>query len=391
MVIKYFITCLVIAFAFNTVSAQHKYHPFSIEGQYGITDTLGNEVIKPSYNYITTISAKNQFYLQDFSDKPDIIFDAKTGTKQLYESVYDNKVQIDNVPYSIVSNKGKKILLSEKSNKTIALTRDYSGFENIGQYIIATYYAQDPFVSGGKDKDGNFLPPPIRASRNNYVVLANDESLKTIVDKPFDKYLALYIVPGENKEQNEEEGETIAKVVEIVLTAPNDNSASSFDYIVLSNGNNHQLYNGNMGLVESFVLPEADEEKLLQFCEKTLEVKLDTRSADAPGMLMNAPPMMASIGGNNKQPETKKPFKPYFYIKTLDIGITIFALQETEEISKRIFEASAKTKVRLNDRDCTIRVYVEGKDEASSFDYNPKTGIIYLPKMYLSKLGITLI
>lgn len=379
---------LMLSATLNFAKAQQKYYVFEVNGKYGITDTLNNESIKPIYSYRSLVPAKNEIYLQDFSEKPDIIFNAKTGTKQLYESVYNGKVFIKDVPYSIVTSKGKKFLLSEETAKTIPFSRDYDEFYSAGKYIIAKYYAQDPFVSGGKDKNGRFLPPKIREIKRHHAVLSNDETLKTVVDKGFDKYLPLYKRPEEKKDDN------IVKVETITLSLPVKESNPIFDYIILSQGNNHRLYNAKMVLVKAFVLAKPDEEKLFDYAEKLLKVKLSTMASEQHGMV-SAPPMMASPSmgrsrNSEKEPEVKKPFKPFFYVKTLENGNTIFALQETEEISKRIFEANANVKVRLYERDCTIRISIDGKED-SSFSYNPKTGDIYLPKAYLTALGIKLI
>lgn len=369
-----------------TTFAQQKYREFKVNGQYGITDTLANEVIKPSYKFATVIPAKNQIYLQDFSDKPDIIFNTKTGAKALYKSLYANEVQIKGVPYSAVTDKGKKFLLSEETDKIIPITRDYDEFYSAGNYIIAKYYAQEPFVSGGKDKNGRFLPPPIREMKRHHVVLTNDETLKPVVDKGFDKYLFLYKRPEETKDDR------IVRMETVTLTLPVKENSPIFDYIILSQGNNHRLYNAKMVLVKAFVLAKPDEDKLFEYAEKQLNAKLSTMPSEKNGY-KSAPPMMGPSGpGRNsqQQPEEKKPFKPFFYIKKLENGITIFALQETDEISKRIFEAKANVKISLYERGCTITIRKDGKED-SKFYYNPKTGEIYLPKAYLAEVGITLI
>lgn len=378
---------LILLFVANLVTAQQKYYAFSINGKHGITDTLGNEAVKPIYAFATPVPAKNQIYLQDFSEKSDIIFNAKTGAKQLYESVYSNKLQLKNVPYSIVSSKGKKFFLSEETDKLIPFSRDYDDFYNVGNYIIANYDAQDPFISGGRDKNGIPLPPKIREMRKHYVVLANDESLKIIVDKNFDKYLPLYKTPKEKDDGT-------VSVVTVTVPSSIKKSNPIFDYLILSKGNNHQLYNAKMVLVKAFVLAKPDEEKLLAYSEKLLKVKVSTQASSEQGLVSVAPMMVAPSMGRSKnstvEPEEKKPFKPFFYTKKLENGNTIFVLQETEEISKRIFEANATSKVNLYDHRNGITIQIEGKED-SKFNYNPKTGEIYLPKAYLAGLGITLI
>lgn len=383
---------LTITLALFTIAnlgfAQQKYYDFSINGKYGITDVNGNEMIKPIYSFATSIPAKNQIYLQDFSDKPDIIFNVKTGAKQLYVSAYANQAQINGVPYSIINNKGKKYLLSEESDKTLVMTRDYDDFYAVGNYIIANYYAQDPIVSGGKDKNGFLLPPKIREIKKNYVVLSNNESLKTIVDKGFDKYLPLYKTPEEKK------GDGNVQAVEVILTSPIKESNPIFDYIVLSKGSNHRLFNAKMVLVKAFVLAKADEDALIAYAEKLLKVNISKHASTEHGVV-SAPTMMGPSMGtrrNNSEqkPEEKKPFKPFFYTKKLDNGNTIFALQESEEISKRIFEAKPTSTIKLYETDSYIDVKIAGK-ENSRFYFDRKTGEIYLPKAYLTSLGITLI
>ena len=384
---KLTITLALFAIA-NLGFAQQKYYDFSINGKYGITDVNGNEMIKPIYSFATSIPAKNQIYLQDFSDKPDIIFNVQTGAKQLYESVYSGKIQIKNVPYSIINNKGKKYLLSEESDKTLVITRDYDDFYAVGNYIIANYYAQDPIVSGGKDKNGILLPPKIREIKKNYVVLSNNESLKTIVDKGFDKYLPLYKTPEEKK------GDGNVQAVEVILTSPIKESNPIFDYIVLSKGSNHRLFNAKMVLVKAFVLAKADEDALIAYAEKLLKVNISKHASTEHGVV-SAPtimgPSMGTRRNNSEQkPEEKKPFKPFFYTKKLENGNTIFALQESEEISKRIFEAKPTSTIKLYETDSYIDVKIAGK-ENSRFYFDRKTGEIYLPKAYLASLGITLI
>ncbi|WP_113654376.1 hypothetical protein [Pedobacter namyangjuensis] len=383
---KIFLTLLLFATA-NVAFAQQKYYPFSINGKHGITDNLGNEVMKPTYAFATEIPAKGQIYLQDFSDRPDIIFNNKTGAKQLYERILNNQVQIKDVGYSVITNKGKKYLLSEENEKTIPITRDYDDFKTIGQVIIADYDAQDPYVSGGKDKNGIPLPPKIRGMKKHYVVLANDLSLKTIVDKGFNKYLPLY------KVDEDEEDKGIVRMVTVKLE--DFNKKPNFDYIILSQGNNHKLYNDKMVLVKAFVLAKADEDMLLDFCEKTLKQNLSTTSENSVGGTVSAPPMMVgpSMGKSKNptaEPEEKRPFKPYFFTKKIENGNTIFALQETEEISKRIFEAKPTSTVKFYKSDNYINIKIAGKED-SRFYFDRKTGEIFLPKAYLTGLGITLI
>ncbi len=383
---KTIITSILLFSSVNFAFAQQKYYTFSLKGKYGITDTLGNETIKPTFGYMTEVSAKDQVFLQDCSEKPDIIFNTKTGAQQRYESVYNNQVTIKNVPYSIVVSKRKKHLLSEETDKTIALSQDYSDFKNIGKYIIAKFYPQlEPVKSGARDKNGILLPPKIREFKEYYTVLADDESLKPIAKGNFDKYLPLYKVPVKSNDDG--------IIREVTITILPDSEKPNFDFIVLSKGNSRNLYDSNMTLVKTFVLAKADDEKLADACSKIVKMELALTAAEnGYGGLVSAPPNGIGYGTKSAtaKAEKKEPFVPFFYVKKLSSGNTLFALQETEEISKHIFEVSSKYEVTIDKRQNTITIETD-EEKVCKFSFNPQTGAIYLPKSYLKSLGIMMI
>lgn len=372
----------------NLAIAQQKYFTFIVDGKHGITDILGTEVVKPTYYTSEVLAEKNQIYLQNFSNVPDAIFNTKTGTRQFYESVYDDQVKIKDVPYSSITNKGKTFLVSEESNKIVNLTEDYSDFKNVGQYIIAKFYPKFvPSKGSGVDKKGNPLPPRIESiPEKNIAVLTNDATLKILVKGAFKSYLPLYKAKEEKKQDE-------PRVVEMVLVNIMDRDKTpDFDYLLLSKLSTHSLYNSKMVLVKTFVLAKATEETLLEASKKVVKHNLSTTSSsdyNAPPMMMVAP-SMGRTRSDKDEVVVKKPFKPFFYIEKLANGNTLFALQETEEISNHIFEAKPGVDVSLNESRNTIKIGKDGKKD-SEFSFNPKTGMIYLPKAYLTLLGITII
>ena len=377
------ISLVVLIFACSNLAfAQQKYFPFSVQGKHGIMDTLGLEVIKPIYAYSTEIPVKNQIYLQDFSSKPDIIFNAITGTKQSYESVYNDKVSIQNVPYSLVKKNGKQFLLSEETNKTINLSEGYSDFKEAGKYIIAKFYPKRVYSKTTvAPKNGAPPPPPpiVKAPEEQIAVLTNDPTLKRVLKGDFNKFLQLYKV-AKKEEDNQ--------IVEVILVSPDENKrTANFDYIVFSMNKIHSLYNEKLVLVKTFTLANASEETLQEACAKIVKQEL-SKYVQEEGYYPSV--MAAPSSGSRRGNEVveKKPFKPFFYTKELENGNTVFAFQETENSSKTIFEAKPGVEVYLDTRNFKIRLSIEGKKD-SKFSFDPKTGRIYLPKAYFEKVGIT--
>ncbi len=382
---KKIIICITLCIGFNLSNAQQKYFPFSIADKHGITDTLGNETVKPSYENSKMIEAKNQIYLQNFSSKSDVIFDAKTGAKQFFESVYGNRVKIGGVNYSEINNKDKQYLLSEQSSKKIPLTEDYTDFKNVGDYIIATFYPKPVLLKASYvDKNGIPRPPEIVPMPAKIkTILAGNETLNRLTKFNFDTYLPMYKKP--EKEKND--GLVHVKLIDI----KDYTETVNFDFILLTKGNTHNLYNGKMVFIKTFVLPKATDELLLNASKKILklDLSLSQKNSYPSPMVMVAPTGVSTRPVEPRKIE-EKPFRPFFYTEDLANGNTLFALQETEQISNHILEVKSDTKVYLDKKANTLTISLEGKED-SKFSFNPKTGVVYLPKVYFKQLGITII
>lgn len=373
-------------------SSQQNYYTFKIDDKTGITDTLGKEIIKPIFKFSYVINAKNQIYLQNYSDAPDIIFNTKTGAKISYEKVYSNQVKIKNVPFSEIRNKGKRFLLSEETDKTFDLTQNYSDFENAGRYILEKYNAYEipktkakakPKYIAPKTKKGVPPPPqplssieiepsPVRV--DYFGIRTNDDDFKTIKKIKAKSFLQFYKVPVRAKTEDGRIG--MVELKDYQLNAPED----EFDIIVFSNDKTHSIYNDKLVLVKEFVLADADESMLKAAAEKTVKLELSKYSE-------NHQPPPPSIGVRRGEAEEKIVY-PFLYTKTLGNGNIQFALQQTKENSKTFFEASPKSKIRFTKGRNTVFIETESKRSAY-FTFNPKTGEVYLPKAYLIDLGIT--
>ena len=380
--------CITLCIACNLANAQQKYFPFSIADKHGIADVSGNEFVKPAYGNSEIIEAKSQIYLTGLEGKPSVIVNSKTGAKQFFEYILSNQATIKDVSYSLILNKDKRFLLSEESAKTINLTEEYWEFNNVGNYIIAEYYPKRAPSKSLLDKNGIPLPPKIEpVPGKTSTILANDETLKHLIKSSFDTYNLMYKIA----EKEKQEDDNIVKMVTIIVD-DFKKSAPHFDYILLNKGKNHSLYNAEMVFIKTFVIAKATEEQLLNASEKIVKHNLISSPGNGypiPPMLM-ASPSVSRPRETKPEKEEKKPFKSFFYTEELANGKTLFALQETEEISNHILELEAGVKLRLNAKEHTLTIVPE-KKENSEFSFDPKTGTIYLPKVYLKQLGITII
>ena len=194
----------------------------------------------------------------------------------------------------------------------------------------------------------------------------------------------MYVEP----EKEKEDGLVHVEVIQI----RDYNKPVPFDFILFSKGNTHTLYTGELVLVKSFVLAKSTEDLLLNASKKIVGQTLVSSYNDnypAPPMVM-VPPSMSRATPPEQKKVVKKPFKPFFYTKELANGNTLFAFQETEEISKPILEAKSDVKLYLDKEAHTLTIKSEGK-ESSMFSFDPKTGGVFLPKIYLKVLGLTML
>lgn len=364
----------------NGAIGQQKYYPFIINKKAGITDNAGNEIIKPSYKYASVVPAKNQVYLQNFSTVPDVVFNTTTGVKQSYESAFNNRIKIGKVPYSDMYNQGKRFLLSEQSDHSIPLANRFSEFFQAGKYILEKYkvtqYPKPKPAAPRKYKNGVAIPPPpvmaeMPVEVDYFAVRSNDENFKVALKGNFTSYKLFYKT---NKDKTDGS--------EVIVTSRtySQNVEDNFDYLVFSNKKMNFIYDNQLNLVKSFALAEPDERKLMEETEKIVKLALSEYGQNnAP-----PPPMMASSGAGTAKPKPKANY-PFFYLEELPNGITLFALQETEEISKHIFEVATDKRPRL-DKEAHI-VYIGD----NQFNFDPKTGKLFLPKNYIDLLGIKII
>lgn len=364
----------------NAANAQQKYYPFIINKKAGITDRSGIEIIKPIYKYASEIPAKNQVYLQNFSDVPDVVFNTTTGAKQSYESAVDNRIKIGKVPYSDMYNQGKRFLLSERNEHTIPLANRFSELFQAGKYILEKYkvtqFPKPKNAPPKKYKNGKLIPPPpvmaeMPIEVDYFAVRTNDESFKVVLKGNFISYKLFY----KTKNEKTDGAESI-----VTLKTYNQNVEDNFDYLVFTNKKMNFIYDDQLNLVKSFVLADSDEAKLMEETEKIVKSGLsDYGDNNGP-----PPPMMAP-NGNVKVSSKAEVKYPFFYLEELPNGNTLFAQQETEEISHHVFEIATDNRVRLDKEDFVIQF---GDNQ---FNFDPKTGKIFLPKNYIDLLGIKII
>ncbi len=364
----------------NFAVAQQKYYPFKIDKKIGITDDLGVEIIKPTFKYASKIPAKNQIYLMNFSDVPDVIFNTSTGVKQSYERILNSRIKIGNSEYSDIYNKGKRLLMSQESDHTIPLANRFSEFSQAGKYILEKYritkYPKEKPALPVKYKNGVAIPPPPvmydpPTELDYLAVRNNNEAFKVVLKGNFKSYKLFYKAKKEK---------TDGGAVVMTLRSYDPNLEDNFDYIVFTTGKTNFIYDDKLNLAKSFVLANSDETKLMEETEKIVKSGLSYYGQNnAP-----PPPMMAPTGARRDRPKAEIKY-PFFYLEELPNGETLFAQQETEEISNHIFEVATDRNVRLSTADSLIYL------DENEFSFDPKTGKIFLPKTYVESLGIKII
>lgn len=382
--------CLSFLAVTHFATAQKNYYTFSINKKIGVTDAEGIEIIKPSFKYADFIPKKNEIYLTNYSvDTADAIFNTLTGEKKEYESIKDNAIKINGIPYAEIRTKSKNYLVSQESNFQIPITRKYSRFFNCGQYILEQYsetkYAKEkPAPPVKKSTSGvpppppppQILPPPTQVSY--FGIISNDESFKTLKRVAASSYLLLY---NTGEEEKDEDGNRIVHVQLVDLNQDVDN----FDFIIFSEKNTHHLYDSKMKLIKTFTLTKADEDSLMAFAKKTLNVNLSHFSKNN----YPPPPMMAPSSRSGKTKDVIILY-PLVQFKKLDNGTTVFELQKSRDESQSIFSFEGERSTTLDTKKHRIGIEdVNGKWHYFSFD--PTTGAVFLPQKYYSVVGITML
>lgn len=372
----------------STIQAQQRFHTFMYNEKYGLTDTLGKEIIKPIHRSTERFGAKNEIVFYNYDEEiKDVIFNESTGAMASYGYIHPDEVDVQEKSYSYIKDKGKHYLRSQVEDKTLQLKRTYYDLVNVGNYIIGKYYADpppSPPSKSKKDKNGNWLPPEIVKAPSHdigsygYDVMTNDESLKVLMKGVFVSYLPLYA-------DDRKVGGSSDEVVNVEIIELKEYNNADFDAIVFSADDTHSLYNASMTLVKKFELKDATKEQLTAKASTIMKLELldyDRKNAAPP---MMAPPMgpgPSSRGDNLPHPPV---VYPIFSTKKLENGNTQFIMQKSEKETKVIFET--KHSVRLSERDAIIRI-TDSKDKDSKFNYSPSTGVLFLPKQYWSIIGL---
>lgn len=374
---KLLTTALLLAVS-TTTFAQNKYYPFRVDKKYGVTDTLGNELVKPVHKFCEPFRSGKELALYNFSDEiKDLIVNTTTGNIQSFVYINPGEATVNNVSYTLVTEKNKKYLRSEEDGKIIPLKEDYTDFKSEGKYIVAKYYASrlpappPPPVKPGKSK-GNLLPPPPSLPPtmklpppdfNNYAVIAaNDETLKPVMKGLYKTYLPLY-----NNESEKTSGR-----VERIIYGPR--KRSNFYAIIFSTDHTHSLYDTAMKLVKKFELKNAQKEQLGEMASDIMKTKLSEFDE------ASAVPPMGLPSKNRSEPAV---VYPVFAVEKSGNGNNQFVLKQSATDVKVIFETPSW--ITWDEREHSIFI----RDSNTEFAVNPQSGKIWLPQQYWAAAGIT--
>ncbi|MGN7823295.1 hypothetical protein ACTJJB_24460 [Chitinophaga sp. 22536] len=373
---KLLTTALLLAVS-STVLAQNKYYSFKVGGKYGVTDTLGNELVKPVHKYCEEFQSGNELALYNFDDEvKDLIVNTSTGNILTFSYIQPGEVKVNNNAYTYVHDKNKLYLRSEQDGKIIPLKEEYSDFKNEGKYIIAKYYAAvvaPPPPMPKPTKSPNKLapppPPPPPAMPpppgfDHYAVIADDdETLKPVMKGLFKSYLPLY-----NNKSEDSAGIVEVKTFKI-------GAQPVFYAILFSTDHTHSLYDAKMKLVKKFEMKTEDKEKLAEKASTIMNQTLSLYdAATSPPPMAPSPP-----GSRNGQPAV---VYPVFAVEQSDNGNNQLVWKQSADNVKVIFESPKK--FTWDSKDHIIWIGETG----TRFKVDTQSGKIFLPKTQWDAAGV---
>ncbi|MBC9914644.1 hypothetical protein [Chitinophaga varians] len=375
---KLLTTALLLAVS-STTFAQNKYHPFRVDKKFGVTDTLGNELVKPIHKFCEQFRSGKEFALYNFDDDvKDLIVNTTTGKILPFAYINPGEAVVNNVPYTLVTETNKKYLRSEEDGKIILLKEDYTDFISEGKYIVAKSYAKampapmpppaKPVKSNGKLLPPPPLPPPpMKIPPQGFddyaVIAANDETLKPVMKGLYKTYLPLY----KNKDEN------ISGRVEKIIH-DGTRRRSNFYAIIFSTDHTHSLYDSTMKLVKKFELKNAQKEQLEEIASDIMKIKLSQYDE------ASAVPPMGLPSKNRPEPTI---IYPVFAVEKSVNGNHQFVLKQSATEVKVIFETSSGITWNAKEHSVYIR------DTDAEFAVDPQSGKIWFPQKYWAAAGIT--
>lgn len=373
------------------IARGQQYRIFIYDNLYGVTDSNAMEVIAPTYDWVRTVTGREEyeiFHPPIGSDAATLKFNWETGSKDFYDRYYSNDLLIQNESYSFAEQKGRQYLIHEKTGSSITLKEDFRSFKNIGsRFIVAKFYPKikaeqaKPVPKKQQTKHGKKggIPPPPAIERmpppppvsdmniSDYALLNNDTTLKILLHVK-----AAFLKPYYFFDEN-----TDSRI---------DYNANPSGFVA-GTGSSQTLYDSLLNPVKKLSLklsPDKYDGELNYEDQKTLATACSKEFGKAIVFSFPAYPSAPSTGRNTVD---KKPAVPKAYLsRQKEQDITEVYLNHADGNKTKLFET--KYKVKVDENDNGVHINPDGKTKTADFEVNLQTGQLLLPAKYIKLLDL---
>lgn len=368
---------LLIIFFSSFAFSQEVFYRFSYEEKDGLTDHTGKEIIAPIYSDCRESKDKKLLIFRpDFmSDEETYCFDVETKQGKKYKTFYEDEVTVQKIQHHFVEElTGKKYLLNSQTGEIISFKEDiYNSNDLNDYYIIAKYFPKEITTSKvslqkkpSKKVKGKIQPPaPMNAPESNsdyYVIYSSTNDLKPVFKTRAMNYFLLNKEIPSNK--------TYEKEYDFLQTIKRDKN--NFDFILFANNEAYQLYDKNFKLIKKFTSKSSNsnwiDEEVLKICETISGSKIKKKES----------PIVATGSDDSERTREEPKFK-------IERDTNMYYLINK---NKKILSSPHKLKYSTKGN---LWIENEKTDNSTYFQFNENTFQMYIPKIYLEKLGVEIL
>lgn len=368
---KIIVVFFLIIAALNS-QAQKSVYIISYEDKWGLTDSIGTEIVEPIYDRYE-IAKNGEIYL--FSShyglsRTSLLYTVETGElNNKYKFVYLDNVMIDEQSYHYFSDGKNPFLQNSETGELFKSDQNTQSIKNLGSsYLMAKF----------RPTKNEFKPrlPPSKGSSNSepkmqgvpsvdfdlytYAIYSNKLPLKAELKIDAHSYLMLYEKETENNER-------------VLLTKPLN--SADFDYLVFRKDEQLFLYDKNIKLLKKLTYPKTEEKD--QIDEKYVQ----TEVSKSLGMqTVHSQSIYPDAAADPSYTEKEKNYA--FEVKKTTDGQNLLIRKSDEKLC-------FSTPFRMEYGGKSNSVWITNSSRGSSyFKIDKETGKPFLPQKYMDILEI---
>ena len=340
---KLFVLLLFVASCLPDVFGQGKssYHFFYFNNKTGVTDTSGKEVLPPMYRCYN--NKEELIWVMVQNDSSCVLFNRGSGAQNRYKRTEPYAAKLDDGYYmNVQQDHGPSLLINSKTGKTIELGRAYEGFQRENDYLFATYYLSDSPIKNRKSRRLDVLD-----MRNKF---------QPLVTGAYGSIQLLYKAGTVQKDE-------LSRV--------------SFDAVLFSFHQQHQLYDKDMKLVKTFTAQKTGGQDLALASSGILKYKVLPNYQEVPPQPVG--PASTLLDGASLPP----PPKAKLMSKKTDDHTTLVYLAWKDKEPLPLFTTTANSVYVNTDQINISQVNNQfTKTVEATFDVDLTTGRCLLPQIY---------